>query len=55
MDAGFVDPKVRLTFEQRLEVIETAMMWLALHELNLQAKPDVQAKRGKIMFDGCHH
>ncbi|MFA0232230.1 DUF4381 domain-containing protein, partial [Vibrio sp. 10N.261.45.A7] len=26
----------RLTFEQRLDVIQTAMMWLKLH------KPDVQ-------------
>lgn len=33
---SLIDPKVHLTFEQRLEVIQTAMMWLKLH------KPDVQ-------------
>ncbi|NOJ01130.1 DUF4381 domain-containing protein [Vibrio kanaloae] len=41
---SLIDPKVRLTFEQRLEVIQTAMMWLKLHKPDLQAKPDVQAK-----------
>lgn len=33
---SLIDPKVRLTFEQRTEVIQTSMMWLKLH------KPDVQ-------------
>ncbi|MFV8461163.1 DUF4381 domain-containing protein [Vibrio campbellii] len=33
---SLIDPKVRLTFEQRSEVIQTSMMWLKLH------KPDVQ-------------
>ena len=41
---SLIDPKVRLTFEQRLEVIQTAMMWLKLHKPDLQAKPDVQVK-----------
>ncbi|MEZ9177716.1 DUF4381 domain-containing protein [Vibrio kanaloae] len=41
---SLIDPKVRLSFEQRLEVIQTAMMWLKLHKPDLQAKPDVQAK-----------
>ncbi len=33
---SLIDPNVRLTFEQRLDVIQTAMMWLKFH------KPDVQ-------------
>ncbi len=33
---SLIDPKVRLTIEQRTEVIQTSMMWLKLH------KPDVQ-------------
>ncbi|MFM2644209.1 DUF4381 domain-containing protein [Vibrio chagasii] len=33
---SLIDPKVRLTFEQRSEVIQTSMMWLKFH------KPDVQ-------------
>ncbi|UIJ43132.1 DUF4381 domain-containing protein [Vibrio kanaloae] len=41
---SLIDPNVRLSFEQRLEVIQTAMMWLKLHKPDLQAKPDVQAK-----------
>lgn len=32
---SLIDPKIRLTFEQRSEVIQTAMMWLKLH------RPDV--------------
>ncbi len=38
---SLIDPKVCLTFEQRLEVIQTAMMWLKLH------KPDV-----RVMAEG---
>lgn len=41
---SLIDPKVRLTFEQRLEVIQTAMMWLKLHKPDVQTKPEVQAK-----------
>lgn len=40
---SLIDPKVRLTFEQRLEVIQTAMMWLKLHKPDVQTKPNVQA------------
>ena len=40
---SLIDPKVRLTFEQRSEVIQTSMMWLKLH------KPDVQvAVEGQV-------
>ncbi|MFA0310182.1 hypothetical protein BH581_00815 [Vibrio splendidus] len=39
---SLINPNVRLTFEQRLEVIQTAMMWLKLHKPNVQTKPDVQ-------------
>ncbi|UXA00060.1 DUF4381 domain-containing protein [Vibrio splendidus] len=39
---SLIDPKVRLTFEQRLEVIQTAMMWLKLHKPDVQAKPEGQ-------------
>ncbi|MGF1844968.1 DUF4381 domain-containing protein [Vibrio clamense] len=41
---SLIDPKVRLTFEQRLEVIQTAMMWLKLHKPDVQTKLEVQAK-----------
>jgi hypothetical protein len=41
---SLIDPKVRLTFEQRLEVIQTAMIWLKLHKPDVQTKPEVQAK-----------
>ncbi|MBY7660466.1 DUF4381 domain-containing protein [Vibrio atlanticus] len=37
---SLVDPKVRLSFEQRLEVIQTAMTWLKLH------KPEIQTTTG---------
>lgn len=40
---SLIDPKVRLTFEQRLEVIQTAMMWLKFHKPDVQTKPNVQA------------
>ena len=40
---SLIDPKVRLSFEQRLEVIQTAMMWLKLHKPDVQTKPNVQA------------
>ncbi|NAZ51800.1 DUF4381 family protein [Vibrio toranzoniae] len=40
---SLIDPKVRLTFEQRLEVIQTAMMWLKLHKHDVQTKPNAQA------------
>ncbi|MCF7502843.1 DUF4381 domain-containing protein [Vibrio sp. L3-7] len=33
---SLIDPNVRLTFEQRLEVIQTAMTWLKLHKLEIQ-------------------
>ncbi|MEZ8854229.1 DUF4381 domain-containing protein [Vibrio atlanticus] len=39
---SLIDPKVRLSFEQRLEVIQTAMMWLKLHKPDVQTKPNVQ-------------
>jgi hypothetical protein len=37
---SLIDPNVRLTFEQRLEVIQTAMTWLKLH------KPEIQMTTG---------
>ncbi|OED74827.1 hypothetical protein A143_00995 [Vibrio splendidus ZS-139] len=37
---SLIDPNVRLTFEQRLEVIQTAMTWLRLH------KPEIQMTTG---------
>ncbi|WP_373960491.1 DUF4381 domain-containing protein [Vibrio gigantis] len=40
---SLIDPKVRLSFEQRLEVIQTAMMWLKLHKPDVQTKPNEQA------------
>ncbi len=40
---SLIDPNVRLSFEQRLEVIQTAMMWLKLHKPDVQTKPNVQA------------
>ncbi|MEG3220398.1 DUF4381 domain-containing protein [Vibrio gigantis] len=39
---SLIDPKVRLSFEQRLEVIQTAMMWLKLHKPNAQVTVEGQ-------------
>lgn len=43
---SLIDPNVRLSFEQRLEVIQTAMMWLKVHKPNVQVTAE-----GKTMFD----
>ncbi|MEZ8884146.1 DUF4381 domain-containing protein [Vibrio splendidus] len=39
---SLIDPNVRLSFEQRLEVIQTAMMWLKLHKPNVQVTVEGQ-------------
>ncbi|MEZ8125110.1 DUF4381 domain-containing protein [Vibrio splendidus] len=39
---SLIDPNVRLSFEQRLEVIQTAMMWLKLHKPNVQVTAEGQ-------------
>ena len=39
---SLIDPNVRLSFEQRLEVIQTAMMWLKLHKSNVQVTVEGQ-------------
>ncbi|MEZ8202946.1 DUF4381 domain-containing protein [Vibrio splendidus] len=39
---SLTDPNVRLSFEQRLEVIQTAMMWLKLHKPNVQVTVEGQ-------------
>ena len=39
---SLIDPIVRLSFEQRLEVIQTAMMWLKLHKPNVQVTVEGQ-------------
>ncbi|CAH7201631.1 conserved hypothetical protein [Vibrio chagasii] len=40
---SLIDPKVRLTFEQRSEVIQTSMMWLKLHKSDVQVAVEGQA------------
>ncbi|MEZ8648279.1 DUF4381 domain-containing protein [Vibrio splendidus] len=39
---SLIDPNVRLSFEQRLEVIQTAMMWLKVHKPNVQVTAEGQ-------------
>ena len=39
---SLIDPNVRVSFEQRLEVIQTAMMWLKLHKPNVQVTVEGQ-------------
>ncbi|EAP96002.1 DUF4381 domain-containing protein [Vibrio splendidus] len=39
---SLIDPNVRLSFEQRLEVIQTAMMWLKIHKPNVQVTVEGQ-------------
>ncbi|OEE86357.1 DUF4381 domain-containing protein [Vibrio crassostreae] len=39
---SLIDSNVRLSFEQRLEVIQTAMMWLKLHKPNVQVTVEGQ-------------
>jgi len=39
---SLIDPNVRLSFEQRLEVIQTAMMWLKCHKPNVKVTVEGQ-------------
>ncbi|MFA0557885.1 MULTISPECIES: DUF4381 domain-containing protein [unclassified Vibrio] len=39
---SLIDSNARLSFEQRLEVIQTAMMWLKLHKPNVQVTVEGQ-------------